>query len=116
MEGRNWSDIAYNFLVGGDGNVYEGRGWDDMGAHTRGYNTKSICIAFIGTFNNVEPPQRQLYAAKNITKLGVEMKKLSQDYQLYGHRQLAPFLSPGAALYNIIKTWDHWINKPEIIS
>jgi N-acetylmuramoyl-L-alanine amidase len=36
IESRHWSDIGYNFLVGGDGNVYDGRGWDQEGAHTKG--------------------------------------------------------------------------------
>ena len=35
-------------MVGEDGNVYEGRGWDQVGAHTYGYNTvglgKGACI------------------------------------------------------------------------
>lgn len=37
-------------MVGGDGNVYEGTGWSTEGAHTIGYNRKSIGIAFIGNF------------------------------------------------------------------
>jgi hypothetical protein len=45
---RNFSDIAYNFLVGGDGKIYEGRGWDAEGAFARGFNKKSLGIAFIG--------------------------------------------------------------------
>ncbi|KAJ6640718.1 Peptidoglycan-recognition protein LC, partial [Pseudolycoriella hygida] len=35
MESQGWDDIGYNFLVGGDGAVYEGRGWDKEGAHTK---------------------------------------------------------------------------------
>jgi N-acetylmuramoyl-L-alanine amidase len=37
-----WDDIGYNFLVGEDGNIYEGRGWTQTGAHCIGYNSKSI--------------------------------------------------------------------------
>lgn len=40
MESRNWWDIAYNFLIGGDGAVYEGRGWDSEGSHTKGNTNK----------------------------------------------------------------------------
>lgn len=36
MDSMNWDDIGYNFLVGGDGNVYEGRGWLKQGSHTKG--------------------------------------------------------------------------------
>lgn len=37
-----WWDIGYSFMVGEDGNVYEGRGWDQVGAHTYGYNTVGL--------------------------------------------------------------------------
>jgi N-acetylmuramoyl-L-alanine amidase len=37
--------------VGGDGNVYEGRGWHQVGAHTYGFNKKSVGIALIGDFS-----------------------------------------------------------------
>lgn len=34
MDENKWDDIAYSFVVGGDGNVYEGRGWSTVGAHS----------------------------------------------------------------------------------
>lgn len=45
---RSWWDIGYNFAVGGDGKVYEGRGWSTVGAHAPGYNNISIGICLIG--------------------------------------------------------------------
>ncbi|XP_050074555.1 peptidoglycan-recognition protein LE-like isoform X2 [Anopheles maculipalpis] len=108
---RNFSDIAYQFLVGGDGNAYEGRGWTKQGAHTKGYNVDSICIAFIGTFIVAPPPIAQLSAAKQLIQLGLQGNYLASNYSLYGHRQLAPFESPGKALFDIIKTWPHWSSK-----
>ncbi|KAH9518929.1 Peptidoglycan-recognition protein SC2 [Bulinus truncatus] len=39
MDTNGWSDIGYSFLIGGDGSVFEGRGWDKVGAHTQGYNS-----------------------------------------------------------------------------
>uniref|UniRef100_A0A903YHY0 Peptidoglycan recognition protein family domain-containing protein n=1 Tax=Anopheles minimus TaxID=112268 RepID=A0A903YHY0_9DIPT len=107
-ESRNFSDIGYQFLVGGDGNAYEGRGWTKQGAHTKGFNNDSICIAFIGTFINDPPPITQLSAAKQLIQLGLQENYLASNYSLYGHRQLAPFESPGKALFDIIKTWPHW--------
>ncbi|XP_061496488.1 peptidoglycan-recognition protein LC [Anopheles gambiae] len=110
-DSRNFSDIAYQFLVGGDGNAYEGRGWTKQGAHTKGFNVDSICIAFIGTFIADPPPIAQLSAAKQLILLGMKENYLASNYSLYGHRQLAPFESPGKALFDIIKTWPHWSNK-----
>lgn len=79
-----------------------------MGAHTQGYNRNTICFAFIGTFNVIEPPERQLAAVQNMMMEGVRLKKLTADYALYGHRQIMKTNSPGKLLYEIIKKWDHW--------
>lgn len=50
MNEKNWGDIGYNFVVGEDGNIYEGRGWSKHGAHSVSYNSKSIGICLIGNF------------------------------------------------------------------
>lgn len=48
MDGRGWADIGYNWLVDEHGTIYEGRGWDVLGAHAAGHNTESIGVCFIG--------------------------------------------------------------------
>lgn len=112
-----WDDIGYNFLIGGDGNIYVGRGWTGLGAHTLGYNTGSICISFIGTYNKMLPPKRSLDAAQQLIAEGVKLNMLDANYRLYGHRQLTAFESPGLALYEVIIKWPHWSDeiprKPE---
>lgn len=108
IESENLTDIKYNFLVGGDGNVYEGRGWRKEGAHTRGYNVDSLGIALIGTFNKVEPPEIQMKAAQNVMKEGILLRMLPRDYKLYGQRQLLPYLTSGNALYAVIQKWPNW--------
>ncbi|XP_031825983.2 peptidoglycan-recognition protein LC isoform X1 [Nomia melanderi] len=112
IESRKWSDIAYNFLVGGDGYAYVGRSWDYMGAHSFGFNNISIGISFIGTFNSVIPNASQLHAAQQLIKVGVEAGKIAPNYKLLGHRQISATLSPGDALYKVIQTWPHWSPSP----
>lgn len=109
----SFSSFSYNFLVGGDGAIYVGRSWNNLGAHTKGYNVGSICFAFIGTYNTVEPKKKQLVAVQKMMVEGVKLGKLTADYSLYGHRQLISTQSPGQALYEIIQRWDHWTNKPD---
>jgi len=109
IESFNWSDIGYNFLIGGDGRVYVGRSWDYVGAHSGpNYNSRSIGISFIGTFNSVIPSKAQLHAAQKLIELGVEDGKIASDYKLLGHRQVTETLSPGDALYSVIQKWPHW--------
>lgn len=108
IESANMSDIKYNFLVGGEGNVYEGRGWSKEGAHTRGYNEDSLGIAIIGTFKKIEPNVTQIKAAQNLLAEGVRQKYIKEDYKLYGQRQLLPYLASDAALYAAIQKWPHW--------
>lgn len=67
-----WADIGYNFLVGGDGRIYEGRGWKRVGAHTQNYNSKSIAISFMGNFDKELPNTAMLTAAKNLIDCGVQ--------------------------------------------
>ncbi|XP_063986036.1 peptidoglycan-recognition protein LF-like [Diachasmimorpha longicaudata] len=115
MEGNRWDDIGYNFLVGGDGNIYEGRGWDVQGAHTFNYNKKSIGLSFIGTFSTAVPSNKQLAAAQNLLETGMKMGKLMDSYKLLGHRQVSETLSPGDELYKIIQTWPHWSEKYQVL-
>ena len=50
-------DTSYSFLVGGDGRIYEGRGWGGSGGHTFCYNDKSYGICFIGDYTCQMPTQ-----------------------------------------------------------
>lgn len=112
IESNGWWDIGYNFLVGGDGFAYKARGFTKEGAHTYGYNSRSICIAFIGTFDQFSPAKRQIRAAKQLISLAVEQGVLTSDFKILAARQLQGTVSPGKALFEIIKTWDHWAEKP----
>lgn len=108
---NGWDDIGYNFLVGSNGSIYVGRGWDFKGAHSRIYNQKSICIAFIGTFFKNAPPACSFIAVKQLIEEGVRLGKLTKDYRLYGQRQLIPTVSPGNRIFEIIQTWKYWTEE-----
>jgi len=112
MKQYGWDDIAYNFIVGGNGKVYEGRGWDVEGAHTKNWNKRSIGIAFVGEFGAKNPTEEQIAAAKKLLEIGIEEKNLDNNYKLIGQRQVINSKSPGSKLYDIIKTWKHWSSTP----
>ncbi|XP_046737185.1 peptidoglycan-recognition protein SC2-like [Diprion similis] len=112
IDRRSWSDIGYNFLVGEDGNIYEGRGWDKRGAHTVPFNSRSIGISFIGNFMNREPAAAAVNAAKRLIQCGVELGKIKNTYGLLGHKQAAQTACPGDKLFDMIKTWPGWQSNP----
>jgi hypothetical protein len=60
---RGWDDIGYNYVIDRFGTVYEGRGGglDVQGAHTKGFNSHSAGVAFLGYYQDVPPsPEAQL--------------------------------------------------------
>ena len=124
---RNWDDIGYSFLIGGDGSVWEGRGYDVTGAHTEGCNMVGYGVAFLGTCT--KPPEENWSlnghnegcptpeAKASFDKLIACMKssgKLAPDYRLFGHKQSQDFKPdqqtecPGEYLYGQMKTWPRW--------
>lgn len=52
QDDRGWNDIGYTFAVGGDGQVYQGRGFNVIGAHAPKYNDRSVGICLIGDWRS----------------------------------------------------------------
>lgn len=48
VNGRGWSDIGYHYVIYLDGSIHPGRPIERSGAHTKGYNSTSIGICYIG--------------------------------------------------------------------
>lgn len=59
MDGRGWSDIAYNFVVDKYGGLWEGRGGGIdrpvVGAHAMGFNTNSVGVMVLGDYTSATP-------------------------------------------------------------
>jgi N-acetylmuramoyl-L-alanine amidase len=129
IEGRDWDDIGYNFLVDRMGNVYEGRagGIDNavIGAHTVGFNVGTVGIAAIGSFGpGVDVPAPLLesiarIAAWKLGRYGVDARArtvlISTNNQaryragehavfrtVSGHRDGYQTICPGDALYRAL--------------
>ncbi|CAG2175483.1 unnamed protein product [Oppiella nova] len=106
MDGRHWNDIGYNYLIGGDDRIYEGRGWYTVGAHTLGMNSRSVAISLIGNYESVAPPKQMLDLVQKWVECAVEKGVVSGLYQLHGHRDQTCTSCPGQHLYDIIKSWN----------
>jgi len=59
VKSNGWSDLGYNFLVDKYGRIWEGRAGGVsravMGSHAGGFNTGTVGISLIGTYQTVAP-------------------------------------------------------------
>lgn len=101
---KYWPDISYNFLISGDGTVYEGLGFKKVGFHTLNYNQNSLGIALIGTFQDVLPPKAMLWALEQLIKCSLDSYLLAPNYTLHGHRDARCTICPGDAAYSRVAT------------
>ncbi|MFJ4922959.1 N-acetylmuramoyl-L-alanine amidase [Streptomyces sp. NPDC088725] len=121
-----WSDLGYNYVVDRCGNIYEGRaGGRDrtvLGAHTEGFNARSVGIAALGHYGpgeKVPRPMLEAIAAVAAWKLPPRANPLgrvrltsSNDESrvrkgasmtlnvISGHRDAYETDCPGSALYD----------------
>ncbi|KAL0267355.1 UNVERIFIED_CONTAM: hypothetical protein PYX00_009647 [Menopon gallinae] len=109
---RKWSDIGYSFCIGGDGNVYEGRGWGMVGAHTYAWNNKAIGVCFIGDYTSELPTPEMMMRLDELTQCGIEGGHLKEDVKYFGHRQVGATECPGKAFFADIQGMTRWTPNP----
>uniref|UniRef100_A0A499FUF3 Peptidoglycan recognition protein family domain-containing protein n=1 Tax=Anopheles farauti TaxID=69004 RepID=A0A499FUF3_9DIPT len=113
MDGKNYDDIVYNFLIGNDGNIYIGRGWHKAGAHTQGYNARSEGIAFVGDYNYAnKPTNEQIKLLQQLLDLGVRERYISSKYKIYASEQLDETVPTGKWLVEALRTIPEFVDKP----
>ncbi|NDK08511.1 hypothetical protein EOM39_04685 [Candidatus Gracilibacteria bacterium] len=126
---NGWGDVGYNYMIGFNGEIYEGRAGGDytVGAHAIRNNRSSVGIAVIGKYGSDKISDKQYAALKklvlNLTeKYGIDLND-THDYHrdcvgknckfyiesyknstLVGHRDVGNTSCPGDKLYEQIQT------------
>lgn len=96
MDGRGWHDIAYSFLISSDGTLFEGRGWDRQGGHTKGHNSSSVAVAYLG--DGREPvPEEALVAIRDLADEAD--RRFGRKLQRLGHKDVGATACPGHVLH-----------------
>tara|TARA_R100001086_G_scaffold244859_1_gene175097 strand:- start:821 stop:1351 length:531 start_codon:yes stop_codon:yes gene_type:complete len=93
---RGWKDIGYHFIIRLDGTIELGRMIDVVGSHTKGENTNSIGICYIGGVENfrtdgeykAKDTRTEKQKASIITLLRA-LKLIYKDASIHGHREFA---------------------------
>jgi N-acetyl-anhydromuramyl-L-alanine amidase AmpD len=85
---RGWSDIGYHYYITRDGEIHKGRKLSTIGAHVRGYNSKSIGICYEGGINESGEPEdnRTKAQKKSLLKVVQILKFVFSGAIVQGHR------------------------------
>lgn len=110
QEDRGWSDIGYSFVVGSDGYVYEGRGWNQLGTHTRGRNNIGYGVSIIGNYTATLPSRHAMDLLRHrLVRCAVDGGGLTANFTIHGHRQVVNYTAcPGDAFFSEIRSWEHF--------
>lgn len=102
--------FVFSFVVGSDGYVYEGRGWNHVGRHTRGHNALGYGVSIIGNYTATLPSRHAMDLLRNHLALcAVNGGGLTGNYTIQGHRQVVNYTScPGDSLFSEIRSWEHF--------
>lgn len=89
---RGWHGIGYHFLIGIDGEVWEGRPLHRRGAHVSGHNAHTIGVAYVGGRRAGQPadtrtPMQKLALRGLIDRL---RRQFPTVRHVVGHRDLNP--------------------------
>ena len=107
---RGWSDIGYHYVIYLDGTIHNGRPIKQIGAHTKGHNTGSIGVCYVGGIakNNFKPKDTR--TPEQIEALDCLLNELMGTYSgatLHGHNEFAPKSCPS---FDVQKEYKHIID------
>lgn len=101
--GRGWADIGYHFVIRRNGVVEDGRDLDgdgdifeEVGAHTVGYNQNSIGICMVGGLGSTGQPENNFTPEqwKALKTLLRELRVKFKMATIHGHNEFAAKACP----------------------
>lgn len=111
---KGWGDIGYHYVIGKDGEIFEGKAGGDkvVGAHVYCNNIGTVGVSVMGNFQNDKPSTKQINSLKaTIAKLATKYNLNVEQYtsfhgesipNLVGHRDLGATACPGTNLYSLL--------------
>ena len=109
---RGFLGIGYHYIIRRDGLLETGRDSEDVGAHARGFNSRSISVSIVGgvTEGDVTISEDNFKDEQWVTlKALVErLTELYPDAVVLGHRDL-PNVSKDCPSFDVKQWWDDQI-------
>ena len=91
VNGRNWSDIGYHWVIRLDGSIEVGRPLEKSGAHTKGHNKDSVGVCYIGGCDADGKPKDTMNPEqeKAWRMIVLSLRTLYGDLTIHGHNEFA---------------------------
>ncbi|XP_026759339.1 peptidoglycan-recognition protein SC2-like isoform X3 [Galleria mellonella] len=106
---RDFGDIGPNFLLSGNGLLFEGRGANVIGAMVKSWNTKMISVMFMGDYRKDPISEAQFNHLNILLDVLLEKNVLRSDYTIYGNCQVSTqTISPGPNVMKNLHYLKHW--------
>lgn len=94
---KGWADIGYAAVIRRDGTIQFGRGFDEIGAHVAGFNSRSVGICLVGGLyedgSEADDDFPGLFTERQAYSLADVLQVLKLAYpasKICGHRDLSP--------------------------
>lgn len=87
---NGWSDIGYHYLIGLNGERWNGRNVNLIGAHCEGYNANSIGVCYVGGVDkNMKAKDTRTQKQKDaLVAILKDLRRLYPTAKICGHRDL----------------------------
>lgn len=106
---RYLADIPFNFLIGDNNFVFEGRGFRHQGEIPHNDTTSffddsfGLIVALIGNFTNNEPEASQVETFNRFLKRSIDRDVMTGDYRMFLEDQLALNEPPANGLLPMLR-------------
>ena len=102
---KGYNGIGYHYVIGLNGEVWEGRDINLIGAHTQGQNANSIGVCYIGGCDKSMKAKDTRTAAQKVALLNLvkELKKQFPTATIHGHNEFAAKACPSFDVKSWIK-------------
>ena len=93
---RGFTTIGYHYVVLLDGTIERGRPEEQVGAHCKGHNSRSIGIAYVGGCDKAMRPKdtRTVRQRASLRHLLKELKAKYPTASIHGHNEFADKACP----------------------
>lgn len=87
---KGWADIGYHYLIGLNGERWNGRNVNTVGAHCNGYNANSIGVCYVGGVDkNLKEKDTRTQKQKDaLVALLKDLRRLYPKAKICSHRDL----------------------------